>query len=68
MRKALGEWGCLLEFLDLLVGKLDGQCLDVVLQVLHFPAADDGEDVGSFGHDVSESHGRDRLDVVLDTC
>lgn len=50
---------------NLLVGELDAQRLYVVHKVLDLAPADDGEDVGCFGHDICQRDGRHRLDAVL---
>lgn len=67
--KVAGEAGVqgalTLEVLDLVVGQLEAEGLDVVLEVLDLAAADDGEDVGGLLHDVGEGHGRQALQAVL---
>ena len=44
-----------LNLLDLLSRQLDTNGLHIVLQMLHLPAADDGEDVWGLLHDVRKS-------------
>ena len=43
-----------LEVSDSLLGELETQRRDIVLQVLDLPAAHDGKDVGRFGHHVRQ--------------
>lgn len=59
------ELGLALEEGNLLWGQLDGQGLDVVVQVLDLAAADDGEHVGRLLHHVGERDRRQALEAVL---
>ena len=54
-----------LEVFNLLLGKLDAEGLDVVLQVLDLTAADHREDIASLGHNIGQGDGGDGFGAVL---
>lgn len=54
-----------LEILDLLLGELEAEGLDVVLQVLSLTAADQREDITGLRHNIGQRDGGNGFDVVL---
>ena len=54
-----------LQIFDLLGSQLDAESLDIVLEMLDFPPADNGEDLGCFSNHIGQGNSRDRLDSML---